>query len=136
MPQIRYGWEDIDCRWVFRKINEQYKVRLVAKRYTQKENNDYNDIFSPIVKHASIRMLLAIVAQFDLELEQLDVKTAFLHGELEERIYMKQPGGYIQEGQENKVCLLKKCLYGLKRSPRQWYKRFNSFIIKGRYTRC
>ena len=70
--------------------------------------------FSPAVKHTSIRMLLAIVAQFDLELEQIDVKTAFLHGELEEKIYIKQPEVYIQEGKENKVCLLKKSLYGLK----------------------
>jgi len=64
--------------------------------------------FSPIVKHTSIRMLLVIVAQFDLELEQMDVKTAFLHGELEEKIYIKQPEGYIVENKENKVSLLKK----------------------------
>ena len=75
--------------------------------------------FPPVVKNTSIRMLLAIVAQFDLEFEQMDVKTVFLHGELEENIYMKQPEGYIQKGKENKVCLLKKSLYGLKQSPRQ-----------------
>ena len=68
----------------------------------QKEGIDYNEIFSSVVKHTSIRMLLAIVAQFDLELEQIDVKM-FLHSELEEKIDMKQPKGYIQEGQENKV---------------------------------
>ena len=68
---------------------EQYKARLVAKRYTQKEGIDYNDIFSPVVKHSSIRILLAIVVQFDLKLEQMDVKIIFLHGELEEKIYMK-----------------------------------------------
>ena len=77
----------ISCRWVFRKKNnEQYKARLVAKGYAPKEDIDYNEIFSPVVKHTSIRMLLAIVVQFDLELEQMDVKTAFLHGELEEKI--------------------------------------------------
>ena len=70
--------------------------------------------FSPVVKHTSIRMLLAIVVQFDLELEQMDVKTSFPHGELEEKIYMKQPEGYIQKGKENNVCLLNKFLYGLK----------------------
>jgi len=74
--------------------------------------------FSPVVKHTSIRMVLAIVVQFDLELEQMDVKITFLHGELE-KIYMKQPESYIQEGKENKVCLLKKSLYRLKQSPRQ-----------------
>jgi len=80
-------------------------------------------------------MLLTIVAQFDLELEQIDVKTVFLHGEME-KIYMKQSEGYIQEGKENKVCLLKKSLYGLKQSPRQWYKRLDSLMIKVKYNRC
>ena len=88
-------------------------------RDAQKEGIDYNVIFSPVVKHTFIQMLLAIVIQFDLELEQIDVKTTFLHDELEEKIYMKQPECYIQEGKENKVCLLKKSLYGLKQSPRQ-----------------
>ena len=93
----------INYRWVFRKKNNEYKARLVAKIYAQKKGIDYNEIFSPVVKHMSIRTLLVIVVQFDLELEQMDVKTMFLHGELEERIYMKQPEGYILKGQENKV---------------------------------
>ena len=79
-----------------------------------------NEIFSSVVKHTSIRMLLARVAQFDLELEQIDVKKEFLHGELKE-IYMKQPECYIQEGQGNKVYPLTKSLYELKQSPSQWY---------------
>jgi len=81
----------ICCRWVFRKKdNEQYKVRLVAKEYAQKEGIDYNEIFSPIVKHTFIQMLLTTVAQLNLELEQMDVKIPFLYGELEEEIYMKR----------------------------------------------
>ena len=72
------------------------------------------------------------MAQGDLELEQLDVKIIFLHGEIEERICLK----VVQEGEENMVCLLKKSFYGLKQSPRQWYKRFNSFMIKANYTGC
>jgi len=86
--------------------------------YTQKEGIDYNEIFSLVVKHTSIRMLLAIVAQFDLELEQMDVKIAFLQGKLEETINMKQSEGYIQKGQENKMCLLNKSIYGFKQSPK------------------
>ena len=89
--------------------------------------------FSPVVKHTSIRILLTIVVQFDLELEQMNVKIAFLYGELEEKIYMKQPEGYIQEGKENKVCLLNKSFFGLTQSPKQWYKQFDSFIIKTKY---
>jgi len=69
-------------------------------------------------------MLLAIVVQFNLELEQMDVKIAFLHGKLEEKIYMKQPEGYIKEDKVNKLCLLKKSIYELKQSLRQWYKLF------------
>ena len=80
----------IGCRWVFRKKDsEQYKARHVAKEYSQKEGINYNEIFSPVIKHTSTQLLLAIVAQGDLKLEQLDVKTVILHGELEESIYMK-----------------------------------------------
>ena len=85
-------------------------------------------MFSPVVKHSSIRTFFSIVAMHDFELEQLDVKTAFLHGEFEE-IYMDQPERFIVPGKENYVCKLKKSLYGLKQSPRQWYKRFDSFIL-------
>ncbi|KAJ4721544.1 Retrovirus-related Pol polyprotein from transposon TNT 1-94 [Melia azedarach] len=81
------------------------------------------------------KVLLAIVAHQDLELEQLDVKTAFLHGELEEEIYMTQPDGFQVPGKEDYVCKLKKSLYGLKQSPRQWYKRFDSYMIEIGYTR-
>ena len=96
LVDLQKNFKTIGCRWVFRKKdNEQYKTRLVAMGYTQKEGIDYNDIFSPVVKHSSIRILLAIVVQFDLKLEQMDVKTVFLHGELEKNIYMKQPEGYI-----------------------------------------
>ena len=78
------------CRWVFhKKDNEQYNVRLVTKGYVQKKGIDYNEIFSPVVKHMSIQILLVMIAQFDLELEQMDIKIMFLHGELEKMIYMK-----------------------------------------------
>ena len=87
---------------------------MVAKGYSQVHGVDFNDVFSPVVKHSSIRVLLALVAMYDLELEQLDVKTAFLHGELEEQIYMEQPHGFEVDGKEDHVCLLKKSLYGLK----------------------
>jgi len=104
------------------------KAKLIAKGYSQKEGIHYNEIFSPVVKHTSIRLLLAIVTQCDLGLEKLNVRT-FLHGELEEKIYIKQSEKYFQESQENKVCLLKKSIYRVKQSPRQWYKRFDLFMI-------
>ena len=87
------------------------------------------------MKHTSIRVLLALVNQFDLELEQMDVKTAFLHGNLEERILMAQPEGFIKNRDEEKVCLLRKSLYGLKQSPRQWYLKFDEFMMKNKFVR-
>jgi hypothetical protein len=80
------------------------------------------------VKHSSIRTFLSYIAMHNYELEQLDVKTTFLHGDLED-IYMDQPEGFIVPRKEDYVCRLKKSLYGLKQSPRQWYKMFDSFII-------
>lgn len=136
------GKKAIGCKWVYRKKEsisgrgETYKARLVAKGYSQREGIDYNEIFSPVVKHTSIRVILAMVAMHDMELEQLDVKTVFLHGDLEEEIYMQQSEGFEKEGMKNHVCRLKKSLYGLKQSPQQWYKRFDSFMVTRGYKRC
>ncbi|KAE8732040.1 F-box/kelch-repeat protein [Hibiscus syriacus] len=107
LAQLPKGKRAIGCKWVFvKKYGSHktkdvcYKARLVAKGYAQKEGIDYNKVFSPVVKHSSIRILLALVAQLNLELAQLDVKTAFLHGDLEEEIYMTQPEGYKDGGCE------------------------------------
>ena len=80
-----------------------YKARLIAKGYAQREGIDYNEVFSPVVKHSSIRILLALVAQYELNLDQLDVKTAFLHGDLDEEIYMSQPTEFKTAGKEDMV---------------------------------
>lgn len=101
----------------------------MAKGYNQQEGIDYEDTFSSVVRFTSVRLILAIVANLDLELHQMDVKTAFLNGELEEEIYMQQPVGFIVEGQEQKVCRLLRSIYGLKQSSRQWYIRFHNAIV-------
>ena len=91
------------------------------KGFQQKKGVDFDEIFAPVVKMTSIRTVLSIAANMDLEVEQLDVKTTFLHGDLEEEIYMHQQEGFVEKGKENLVCRLRKSLYGLKQAPRQWY---------------
>ena len=110
-------------KWVYKIKNEhdsskRYKTKLVVKGFQQKEGIDYINIFSLVVKMSTIRLVLGMVAAENLHLEQLDVKTAFLFGDLEEDIYMIQPEGFIVQGQENLVCKLRKSLYGLKQVPR------------------
>jgi hypothetical protein len=108
---------------------EKYKARLVAKGYSQVEGIDFGDIFSPVAKLTFIRFLLSIAIAFDLEVEQMDVKTTFLHRDLEEEIYMKQPKGFVVKGKKELVCNIKKSLYGLKKSPRMWYQNFDTYIL-------
>ena len=91
-------------------------------------------MFAHVVKHTSIRILLVVVNQLDWELQQLDVKTAFLNGDLEETIFMEQPEGYVKIGDEGKVCLLKRNLYGLKQSSRQWNRKFDEQMMKIGFT--
>lgn len=85
---------------------------------------DYFETFSVVEKLNSVRVIMSIVANFQWPLYQLDVKNAFLHGDLQEEVYMKLPPGFITEGQADKVCRLKKVFYGLKQSPRAWFDRF------------
>lgn len=113
----------IGNKWVYkikRNSNDQverYRARLVVKGYAQKEGIDFKEIFSPVVRFTTIRVVLAMCATFNLHLEQLDVKIAFLHGELEEEICMLQPKGFDEQGKENLVCRLTKSLYRLKQAP-------------------
>lgn len=119
----------IGSKWIFKRKDgipgvekPRYKARIVAKGYSQVEGLDYHEIFSLVVKHRSIRSILSIVAKNDLELEQLDVKIAFLaflHGDLEEVIYMKQPELFEVKSDMPLVCELKRSIYGLKQAPRQ-----------------
>ena len=120
LVELSAGRKPIGSKWVFKKKTnaegkvEKYKARLVAKGYSQVPGIDFGDIFSPVAKVTSIRLLLSVAAAFDFEVEQMDVKTTFLHGDLEEEIYMKQPEGFAVKGKKKLVCRLKNCVYWLK----------------------
>ena len=129
----------VGCKWVYktkRKANgeiDRYKARLVAQGYSQEEGIDYNEVFAPVAKYKSIRTVLAIANQLDLEVHQMDVVSAFLNGDLKEDIYMKQPEGFTSAKFPNKVCKLKKSLYGLKQSARCWNQKIHEFMVSSNY---
>ena len=95
---------------------ESYKARLVARGFTQEYGKDYLETYAPVARLSSIRYLFALAVKYDLNVDYLDVETAFLNGNLNEEIYIKQPEGFIVKGQEEKVCLLKKAMYGLNKA--------------------
>ena len=115
------GTKPIGCKWVFKKKTDvdgkvsTYKARLVAKGCSQKYGIDYDETFSPMAMLKSIRIILAIAAYYDYEIWQMDVKTAFLNGHLQEEVYMIQPEGFVSKD-PNKVCKLQKSIYGLQKS--------------------
>ena len=139
LVKLPKGKRALKNKWVYKLKTEEhtsrprYKARLVVKGFSQREGIDFDEIFSPVVKMSSIRVILGLAASLDLEVEQMDVKTAFLHGDLDKEIYMEQPEGFQVKGKEDYVCKLHKSLYGLKQAPRQWYKKFESVMGKQGY---
>ncbi|GKA61298.1 retrotransposon protein, putative, ty1-copia subclass [Tanacetum coccineum] len=107
-----------------------FKARLVAKGFTQTYRVDYEETFSPVADIRAIRILIAITAYYDYEIWQMDVKTAFLNGYLNEEVYMEQPEGFVNPKYPNRVCKLKRSIYGLKQASRQWNKHFDDEIKK------
>nr|GEW99844.1 retrovirus-related Pol polyprotein from transposon TNT 1-94 [Tanacetum cinerariifolium] len=123
-------------KWIFKKnmkadgTIDKYKARLVIKGFRQREGLDYFDTYSPVTRITSIRMIVAIAALRNLEIHQMDMKTAFLNGDLEEEKYMNQPEDFIAPGQEGKVCRLVKSLYGLTQAPKQWHQKFDHTMLE------
>ncbi|XP_074335810.1 retrovirus-related Pol polyprotein from transposon RE1 isoform X1 [Apium graveolens] len=136
------GKRVVGCKWVFSVKHkadgsvERLKARLVAKGFTQSYGIDYQETFAPVAKLNTIRVLISIAVNLDWPLLQLDVKNAFLNGDLEEEVYMKIPPGFESRFPANKVCKLIKTLYGLRQSGRKWFEKFTNVLGKDGYVQC
>lgn len=134
------GQKCINNKWVFKLKTDasgkaiRHKARLVAKGCSQREGIDYLETYSPVVRYSSIRLLMAIAVKYSLKIEQMDVVTAFLHGDVKEAIYMKQPENY--DDGTGKVCKLSKSLYGLKQASRNWNIKLNDVLQRAGFVRC
>ena len=136
------GQKTIGVKWVYKtKLKEngevdKHKARLVAKGYKQEFGVDYKEVFAPTARHDTIRLVIAMAAQNSWLIFQLDVKSAFLHGDLKEEVFIDQPPGYAKLGNEHKVYKLKKALYGLKQAPRAWYNCIETYFLNDGFQKC
>jgi len=131
------GHKPVKGRWVFAvKSDGRKKAQFIAKGFTQVFRIDYEETFSPVARFETFRLLIALAALHDWEIEALDVKTAFFFGELDEEIYLEQPEGFVVKGQENKVCRLRKAIYGLKQAALQWNKQLHKSLLEMGFLRC
>lgn len=113
---------------------DRYKARWVLRGFSQEHDIDFDETFSPVVKPATIRVILSIALSSGWQIRQLDVKNAFLHGRLTEVVFFHQPTGFVDSARPDHVCGLNRALYGLKQAPRAWYHRFATFITAFGFT--
>ncbi|GJR22400.1 retrovirus-related pol polyprotein from transposon TNT 1-94 [Tanacetum coccineum] len=131
----------IPLKWIFKIKLDEYgdvlknKARLVAKGYRQEAGIDFEESFAPVARLEAIRLFIAHAASMNMVIFQMDVKTAFLNGELNEVVYVSQPEGFVDPEHPSHVYRLKKALYGLKQAPRAWYDKLSAFLIKSGFTK-
>lgn len=141
ISELPPGKRHVGCKWIFTVTHNadgsvnRFKARLVAKGFTQSYGIDYQKTFAPVAKLNTVRVLLSLASNLDWPLYQLNVKNAFLNGDLEE-VYMKIPPGFDTSATNNKVCKLKKSLYGLKQSLRAWFNKFTKAVKRFGYVQC
>jgi len=136
------GAKTIGFKWLFKtKLNEEgevdkYKARLVAKGYSQQHGINFSEVFAPIARMDTIRLIPTLASCEGWDIFQLDVKSEFLHGELSEDVYIEQPKGYVKKGKEHKVYKLHKALYDLRQAPRAWFSCIESHFMKDGFQKC
>ena len=124
----------VTSRWIYKIKHavdgsiEKYKARCVACGFTQKEGIEYDETFAPYARYTTIKTIISLAVVFGWKLHQMDVKTSFLNGKIDEEVYIEQPKGFVTHGDKSHVCKLKKALYGLKQSLRVWYARMDGFL--------
>ncbi|GJZ09984.1 zinc finger, CCHC-type containing protein [Tanacetum coccineum] len=129
------GCKPLGCKWIFKrkmKVDgtiDKFKAQLVIQGFRPKEGIDYFDTYAPVARITTIRLLLALAAIHNLVIHQMDVKTAFLNGDLDEEVYMKQLERFVISGNKHKVCKLVKSLYRLKQAPKQWHQKFDEVVL-------
>lgn len=135
------GRSPVLCKWLFKrkmKSNEtvdtcRYKARLGARGFSQISGLDFHETYAPVAKFQTLHTIFTLTAQQDLELHLMEVKTVFLLGHLEEEIFMSQLLGFVEKGQQSKVCKLVKSLYGLNQSPQAWNSRIHEFLTQQKF---
>jgi hypothetical protein len=128
------GKSVVTSKWLYKLKHaadgsiEKYKARFMAQGFSQVEGVDYDETFAPVAGYTSIKVVISIAAEMGWKIHQMDVKTTFLNGLIEEEVYIEQPLGFEVHGRESHVCRLKKALYGLKQAPRAWYSRIDAYL--------
>lgn len=142
LTDLPKGAMQIEVKWVFKmKLNEhgeveKFKAHLVAKGYVQRYGIDYVEVFAPVARMDNVRIILALAAQKEWKVYQLDVKYAFLHGELMEDVYVGQPIDFVKKGEPHKVYKIRKALYGLEQAPRAWFSCIEAYFLKEGFEKC
>ncbi|GJV34013.1 zinc finger, CCHC-type containing protein [Tanacetum coccineum] len=139
LADLPSGCKPLGCKWIFkRKLKvdgtiEKFKARMVIHGFKQRSGIYYFDTYAPVARISTIRLLIAMTSIHNLIIHQMDVKTAFLNGDLDEEVYMNQPQGFIMPGNKNKVCKLIKSLSRLKQAPKQWHQKFDEVVLSNGY---